>query len=192
MRNIYILGLLIFIGSNVKSQGIPPGGNFDSNITGWHCGSVNPVWISDDGSSVSGNGSLQHSLENYIASGGQLSGGYCDWVTVVPEKVYQFKGFYKLLANSDLANLVIDLYWFTENETFISVDTLSIPAAGITRDVWTSFMKTSNSPTNATKLSPSLVMEFTSSGQTVSTFVRWDDLQVMEELPDGIFLNGFE
>lgn len=177
---------------NAHSQSLAPDGDFDLNINGWHCGSVNPIWVSDDGSEISGNGSLQMSVQNITSNGGQLGGGTCDWVSVTPELDYLFNGFYKVPTDSEFENLLIQYYWFTETEDFISVDTRMIPTNTITRDTWVNFDHLTSAPADATKLSISLVFQFYADGeQGVSAFLGWDDL-FLKTFIDEIYRNGFE
>lgn len=184
--------LFTLFSANVFSQSLAPDGDFDTDIVGWHCGSVNPVWRSDEGSGLSGNGSLQISRENFISTGGELGGGTCDWVVVSPMNDYKFDGFFKLPTDSEFENISIDYYWFTEAEDFISVDSQTIPTNTVTRDVWTSFEMTKTAPMDATKLAISLTFQFYANGQNeVSAFLLWDDLY-LSNFVDEIFTNGFE
>jgi hypothetical protein len=192
MKIFMVIIFLLFYSVITVGQSIAPDGDFDTDIIGWHCGSVNPIWRSDEGSGLSGNGSLQISHENFISNGGELGGGTCDWVVVTPLNDYKFTGFYKLPTNSEFENISIDLYWFTEAENYISVDSLVIPTNTITRNVWTPFDLSKMAPVDATKLAISLTFQFYPNGQDeVSAFLLWDDLYLVN-YTDEIFSDGFE
>lgn len=186
---IWFLCLLYM--SNAHAQSIVADGDFDTGYAGWHCG-VNPEWVSDDGSQISGNGSLLWSRENFISAGGQLGGGHCDWAVVSEGNLYKFEGSLKIPAVSEFENVLIDFYWHTENEIFISVESFIIPTNTLTRDSWLRFERQSAAPSDAKKLSATMAFGFYGTGQTeVSAYVLWDDLKVLE-LPDQIFEAGFD
>lgn len=176
---------------SVNAQSIAADGDFDNNILGWHCG-VNPEWVNDDGSQLSGNGSLLWSRENFISGGGQLGGGHCDWIMVSESLVYQFDGSLKLPSSSEFEHVFFDFYWYTADENFISVESFMVPTGKFSRDTWLRFSKQTMAPLGASKLSASMAMGFYESGQTeVSAYILWDDLKVLE-LTDLIFHDGFD
>lgn len=190
-HSMWLLIFSLCLLASASAQSIATDGDFDNNITGWHCG-VNPEWVSDDGSQLSGNGSLLWSRENFISGGGQLGGGHCDWLDVSEGYVYQFEGSLKLPSSSEFEHIFFDFYWFTADESFISVDSFAISTGMLTRDSWLRFSKQSLAPLGASKLSASMAMGFYESGQKeVSAYVLWDDLKVLE-LTDLIFDDGFE
>lgn len=192
MKHAISLFFLAFYTFCVTAQSIAPDGDFDFNINGWHCGSVNPIWRSDDGSGLSGHGSLQMSHENFISNGGQLTGGTCTWVTVSPMSDYKFDGFFKIPSNSEFENILISFYWFTDDETFIKTDSHTISTNEVVRDTWSSFEMTAKAPANANKLILNLGFQFYSGGQNqVSAFLLWDDLYLINFI-DVIFTNGFD
>lgn len=185
---LILMGLLL--SEQTAAQSIAPDGRFDTGIIGWHCGGANPSWRSDVGSGDSGPGSLQMSREHFISTGGQLAIGACEWIVVTPHKHYQFTGNYLLPTDSEFENILIDLYWFTEAEDFISKDTLTVPTASVSRDTWLAFSMLETAPPDATKLAVNMSFQFYQNGMDpVSAFLLWDDLYLSDDV---IFIDGFE
>ncbi len=185
------LGVLIFVPLIINAQELEPNGNFDSDITGWHCGSVAPTWINNDGANLSGAGSLQHTVTAINANSGSLGGGYCNFSSATAGKNYIFKGSYKLLSADEVENLVLQVFFYTQNENYIDVFTDIIPVSTITLNQWTSFTVTASAPANTGNIISHVNYEFTTTGNPINWVIRWDDMSLKQE-KSVIFMNGFE
>ncbi len=184
MKYIVLLYFLISIGQ-VSAMNLLSNGTFDSNINGWSSlNSTTGEWVSDDGASVSGNGSIR--ITGTINNNGTF-GLIAEPITVKPGYWYITAGSLKTPAVSVSERGLYSLEWYDMSNGFVQYDSVA-SNFGIPDDVWIDLDGYIQAPENATSVIMGLRFQTGAPEEVDHPFGLWDDVIFMEET---IFFSDF-
>ena len=188
MRKL-VITMMLLVCTKLWAQSLLANKSFDSDISSWDVSYANAVWISNDGASTSGNGSIEfgdtlnNGASKYIQS---------EFVNVKPNYHYILGTSYKLPTASLATSGNITIRWYDNNDNYLGeyphygVKPPFIPSAP---DTWyNDISEWDNIVTDAVKAKVFLWVNLPSSG-TGASRLRFDDVIFYQ---DTVFKSNFE
>ncbi len=179
------LMLLFLITGELWAQNLLTNGHFDANFDGWSNPFVMAEWVSDDGASISGNGSML--VTGTINNNGTF-GMNSDAFTVQSNYWYLTAGSFKTPATSVSERGLYFIEWYDSEGSLIRRDSTSSDF-GVDDDVWIDLDGYLQAPPLAVSAVMRLMLQTGSPDQTDPPFGLWDDAVVMQET---VFTDGFD
>ncbi len=187
-NNCWILlwALVLMTAENLMAQNLLVNGTFDSDINGWSNPFVTSTWVSDDGASISGNGSMEViGTNNNNASFPMISNAF-----MVQEGYwYSLEASYKVPIPSPVPRAWMTIFWYDDMGIQISDSQDVSGPFGFPNDVWLDFGGFIQAPENAVMGELRVFFQSGSGSDAELPFGLWDDISVNEET---VFINGFD
>lgn len=188
LRCMKIISVVLFLTltSFVNAQNLVVNGFFDSNIDGWNFNSNLANWVSDEGASISGNGSFRFGK---IISNNGFRWSASEPMTVSPGFTYEVAVSAKrpIVSAANFASLI--LYWYDNNDVLISQDFLDSGIIPFPTEVWVDMYGAYPAPEESAYAIIWLTLSVGEGGSPDEAFVLWDDVFMLE---DSLFISGFE
>ncbi len=182
---ITVLTMVIMVCFSTKAQNLLANGEFDADVTGWFAFST-ISWVSDDGASISGNGSLLNT--GTINNNGSFP-AISDKFTVHENYWYLTGASYKVPAASPVPWVWYQIYWYDVFDTEIGRSDTVSSAFGVPNDVWEDLAGLVQAPEDAVMGELRIYLQTGEPGDPDTPFGLWDDVFVFE---DTVFFSDFD
>ncbi len=185
---MYKFGLMVafvLLSSASVAQNLLTNGAFDTDVSGWSAFST-ISWVSDDGASISGNGSMMNmSTFNNNSSFPAIS----DRFVAQPRYWYLTGVSFKVPTPSPVPWAWYQIYWYDDMNNQIALSNQVTAVFGVPNDVWQDLDGMSQAPEDAAMGELRIYFQSGDSAATELPFGLWDDVFVLE---DTVFLNSFD
>ncbi len=185
---MYKFGLmvaLVLLSSTTVAQNLLANGTFDTDVNGWSAFTT-ISWVSDDGASISGNGSMMNmSSINNNASFPAIS----DRFAVQPQYWYLTAVSFKVPTPSPVPWAWYQIFWYDDMGASLGQSNQVSAVFGVPNDVWQDLDGMSQAPENAAMGELRIYFQSAEGTEPELPFGMWDDVFVLE---DTVFLSSFD
>jgi len=176
--SIFSMTLALTFAGQINAQNLVINGSFDSNIEAWDYNFNNANWVSDDGASISGNGSFRFGL---IINNNAYRWAASEPIVVKPGYKYQTGMSAKLLTSSAANYLGAQVNWYDVADDLISQDFILSNVEPVPRDVWEDMYLAVTAPPNSVYVNFVLTLSVGGAGSPDEAFALWDDVFMLED-----------
>lgn len=181
-----LMVLLVELAFNASAQNLIVNGYFDNDINNWDFNHNNASWVSDDGASISGNGSFRF---GFILSNNASRWSASEPVSVTPGYTYEVAVSLKK-PSSSAANYVGTLvYWYDSSLNLIGQEYFTSEVVPFPDDIWQDTYAVFKAPESAVQAVIRLTLSVGGSGNPDEAYALWDDVIMLE---DSVFNSNFE
>ena len=185
MLKVSTIVYMVTFSWSLSAQNLVVNGEYDTDTNGWSAFST-ISWVSDDGATISGNGSLLNtSSNNNNASFPAVSNKF----PVLPDFWYLTGVSYKVPTASSVPRAWYQIHWYDDMNNEIGQSNQVDTGFGVPNDVWENLAGMSQAPAGTATGELRIYFQKGAPGDPDVPFGLWDDVYVFEET---VFLNGFD
>ena len=186
IKIIRYITICMAFSSQLNAQNLIINGDFAANIDGWDYNSNNANWVSDDGASISGNGSFRFGK---ILTNNGFRWSASEPMTVIPGYTYEVAVSAKIPVISAANFVGVLMYWYDAGDNLISQDYFSSAIVPFPKSIWEDMYAEIKAPDETAYGIIWLTLSVGEGGSPDEAFVLWDDVIM---LADTIFISGFD
>ncbi len=172
--------------AGINAQNLVTNGDFDANIDGWDYNFNNANWVSDDGASISGNGSFRF---GFIINNNAFRWAASEPITVIPGYTYEVAVSAKIPTSSAANYADVLVYWYDIGDNLIAQDFISNEIVPFPQGTWQAMYAEIKAPDESSYSTLWLTLSVGGAGSADEAYVLWDDVFVFA---DTLFMSGFE
>lgn len=185
MKTVLLTAVFFFWSENLTAQNLLANGEFDLDTMGWFA-FTNISWVSDDGASLSGNGSM---LNTGTLNNNSSYPAISDKFLVKAGYWYLSGASYKVPSSSPVPWVWYRIYWYDGLDVEIGQSNQVAADFGVPNDVWENLASMSQAPANAVSGEMRIYFQTGEPSNPDLPFGLWDDVYVFEET---VFINNFD
>jgi len=176
---------MLVLSWSISAQNILVNGEFDANTDGWS--SFETIsWVSDDGASISGNGSMLNTGSfNNNGSFPAISEKF----VVKPFYQYLTGASYKVPTGSSVPWVWYWIYWYDDMDGVIGQSAQVAADFGVPNDSWENLAGMIQAPVDAAMGELRIYFQTGAPSNPDTPYGLWDDVFVLEET---VFISGFD